>query len=77
MTEPTLRERMDEAGVTRVSELSDLHGKAVQYDGEPGTIDYIGSGRFRCTLDSGRQPWGAVDALVASGDGFTFTTPEG
>lgn len=69
--------RMAQAGVKRVSELSTLHGQPITYDGVAGTIDYVGSGRFRCTLPGGRQPWGLIEDLVEDGTGFTYTTPEG
>lgn len=70
-------QRMAKAGVKRVSELSTLHGQPVTYDGATGVIDYVGSGRFRCTLEGGRQPWGLIEDLVEDGTGFTYTTPEG
>lgn len=70
--------RLAEAGVTRVSELSQLYGARVTFDGEVGTIDYVGAnGLFRVTLPSGRQPYGQVEALQPDGEGFTYTTPEG
>lgn len=73
-----MRERLDAAGKDRVSELSQLYGCRVTYDGVPGTIDALHpEGRFRATLANGRQPWAAIDALQPDGDGFTYTTPEG
>lgn len=72
-----MRERLDAAGVHRVSELSALFGSRVTYDGETGAIDLVGAdGKVRVTLPGGRQPYCSVDALQPDGDGFTYTSPE-
>lgn len=73
-----MQERLAEAGVDTVSQLSVLYGKDILFDTVPGTVTYAIDNRFSAMLKDGRQPWGLISDLFEAADGsLVYITPEG